>query len=129
VNVKANEDNKELIEKREMENYNSNISLNSNNNNSIIEKYIRNSFFFKLINFFLFISNFKIKNFLFNNILACCSAKEYSFENSLRFQEENNSENSDTNDDGLFNFKLPDNLINADEDYYVNNNVIRFGNK
>lgn len=44
-------------------------------------------------------------------------------------QEENNAldENDDMNDDGLFNFRFSDNLNTADEDYYVANNVIRFG--
>lgn len=40
------DDKKDTFEKNNMENFNSNLSVNSNNNNSIIESYTRNKFFY-----------------------------------------------------------------------------------
>lgn len=55
--------------------------------------------------------------------IACDEKKENYLENSF-CNFENAHENSDIDEDNIFNFKMPDN----EEDYYVANNVIRFGN-
>ena len=62
-------------------------------------------------------------------LIACSEKKDYSFENSFSKKEENDPLNTSVNynDDDIFNFKLSDELNNGDDDYYLANNVIRFG--